>query len=167
MALSESLRTSVTAAVETLGLDCEDIVERTVGKRLNITVVVDKDGGVDLDTIADVSSAVSAVLDDAPGLDEPFVLEVTSPGVDRPLTHPRHWTRALNRLVEISVKEGSPTAADAGVHSPIRARITSVGDDHVSLRANTKGREYELTLPFADVEHAVVQVEFSKPGEES
>lgn len=165
MALNESLRTSVSAAVESFGLDCEEVAERTVGKRLNVTVVVDKDGGVDLDTIAEVSTAVSAILDDAPGFDEPFVLEVTSPGVDRPLTHQRHWARNLNRLVDITLKEGSLTAV--GSDSPIRARITSVEDDHVVVQGNVKGRAFELTLPLSDIERAVVQVEFNKPGEES
>src|SRR5687768_13691585 len=82
------------------GLDLEDVVVTLAGKRRLLRVVVERDGGVGLDTVAQVSSAVSRSLDDSDvmgGL--PYVLEVTSPGVDRPLTDPRHWRRATGRLV--------------------------------------------------------------------
>src|SRR3954468_24237916 len=77
------------------GYDLEELVVTPAGRRSVVRVVVDRDEGVTLDDIADVSRAVSAALDDNDGDlgPTPYVLEVTSPGVDRPLTDPRHWRR--------------------------------------------------------------------------
>lgn len=156
MPLSDSLRSDVCAVIEQLGADCEEISARKVGNREQITVVVDKDGGVDLDTVAEISSALSALLDDADGFDEPFVLEVTSPGVDRPLTLPRHWARARGRLVEVSLGDGTS----------LTGRITEADAESATVTVTTKGRSESLRIPYGDVVRAVVQVEFSKPGEE-
>ena len=81
--------------------------------------MVDSDHGVSLDDAADVSRDVSALLDAGNALgDVPYTLEVSSPGVDRPLTEPRHWRRARGRLVRVKVTgegpvEGRVLAADA------------------------------------------------------
>jgi ribosome maturation factor RimP len=105
----------VTAA----GLDLESVRVTVAGRRRLLRVVVDSDHGVSLDDAADVSRDVSAVLDAASVLgDTPYTLEVSSPGVDRPLTEPRHWRRARGRLVKVKVTgegavEGRVLAADA------------------------------------------------------
>jgi len=84
-------------------VDLEDVTLKAAGRRTVVTVVVDADGGVDLDRVADISRSISDVLDADPELlPGAFVLEVTSPGVDRPLTLPQHWRRARTRLVNIS-----------------------------------------------------------------
>src|SRR3954454_13105365 len=118
----------LTPAVQAAGLDLEDVVVNRAGSRSVVRVVVDADNGLDLDAVADVSRAVSAVLDDADDvLRGAYVLEVTSPGVDRPLTAPRHWRRnrgrkvhvvrtdgrdVLGRLVETSDDEGGDAAIE-------------------------------------------------------
>ena len=77
------------------GFDLEDVLVTPAGKRRQVRVIVDGDGGVSLDDVAVVSQRVSAALDDSAAMGSgPYVLEVTSPGVDRPLTQPRHWRRA-------------------------------------------------------------------------
>ena len=84
----------LTPAVESSGHDLEDVTVSPAGRRKVVRVVVDKDGGVTLDDIAEVSRAVSDVLDTPEAealLTGAYTLEVTSPGVDRPLTQPRHW----------------------------------------------------------------------------
>ncbi|MCU1592255.1 MAG: hypothetical protein JWP11_3511, partial [Frankiales bacterium] len=92
--------------VETTGADLEDVDVSKAGRRSVVRVVVDRDGGVSMDDVADVSRAVSDALDALdeaePGMLGPsYVLEVTSPGVDRPLTLPRHWRRNVGRLVTV------------------------------------------------------------------
>ena len=105
----------VTAA----GLDLESVRVTVAGRRRLLRVVVDSDHGVSLDDAADISRDVAAVLDSANALgDIPYTLEVSSPGVDRPLTEPRHWRRARGRLVKVKVTgegavEGRVLAADA------------------------------------------------------
>ena len=103
----DSLLDLLAPVVADQGLDLEDVVVTPAGKRRLLRVVVDQDGGVGLDAVAQVSSAVSRSLDDSDvmgGL--PYVLEVTSPGVDRPLTEPRHWRRATGRLVTAGLSGG-------------------------------------------------------------
>src|SRR5579863_4909586 len=106
----------VTAAA---GLDLESVRMSVAGKRRLLRIVVDGDHGVSLDDAADVSREISAMLDQANALGEvPYTLEVSSPGVDRPLTEPRHWRRGVGRLVKVKVAgegtvEGRVLAADA------------------------------------------------------
>src|SRR5215467_3213940 len=103
--LAELIRPVVSAA----GMDLESVRVTMAGRRRLLRVVVDSDRGVSLDDAADVSREVSAVLDASSVLGEvPYTLEVSSPGVDRPLTEPRHWRRARGRLVRVKVAgEGS------------------------------------------------------------
>jgi ribosome maturation factor RimP len=113
--LAELIEPVVTAA----GLDLESVRMSVAGKRRLLRIVVDGDHGVSLDDAADVSRDISAMLDEGNALGEvPYTLEVSSPGVDRPLTEPRHWRRAVGRLVKVKVTgegtvEGRILAADA------------------------------------------------------
>jgi ribosome maturation factor RimP len=106
------------------GLDLEDVTITKAGKRRLLRVVVDCDGGVTLDHVADVSQAVSKVLDEDDAMGPaPYTLEVSSPGVDRPLTEPRHARRAAKRLVKAELRDG-------GV---IEGRVLSADDTGVEL----------------------------------
>jgi ribosome maturation factor RimP len=132
--------------VTATGFDLEDVTVSPAGKRRVVRVVVDRDGGVDLDDVAEVARAVSDLLDADPDLlDGAYVLEVTSPGVDRPLTEPRHWRRAQGRLV-------TATLAD----ETVTGRVTASTDTDVTLDVDGTVR----TLLQAEVTRAVVQVEF-------
>lgn len=117
------------------------------GRRSVVRVVVDRDGGVDLDAVAEVSRAVSVALDDTDALGEaPYVLEVTSPGVDRPLTEPRHWRRNIGRLVSAGDRTG---------------RIREVTDDGVVIE--DKG-DVE-TISFGELPEGRIVVEFKRHDE--
>ena len=90
--------------VAAAGLDLESVRVTVAGKRRLLRVIVDSDHGVSLDAAADVSREISVLLDASNALgDVPYTLEVSSPGVDRPLTEPRHWRRARGRLVRVKV----------------------------------------------------------------
>src|SRR5690349_2133827 len=97
------LETLLRPVVTAQGYDLEEVSVAAAGRRSLIRITVDGEDGIDLDGIATVSRVVSDALDaaeqDGPAFAGPYVLEVSSPGVDRPLTEPRHWRRALGRLV--------------------------------------------------------------------
>lgn len=151
--LSELVRPEVAA----VGYDLEDLTVTAAGKRSVVRVVVDKDGGVTLDDVADVSRTISDVLDQVddtePGLfGTTYVLEVSSPGVDRPLTEPRHWRRNVGRLVTATLREGEP----------VTGRVVSADDDAVILDVDGT----ERSLAHAEVVRGSVQVEFARKSEE-
>ena len=138
--------------VERAGLDLEDVDVTPAGKRRMVRVVVDGDGGVDLDLVASVSHDVSEALDDADVMGEtPYVLEVTSPGVDRPLTAPRHWRRARTRLVEVT-----PRQAPVVVGRVVDADEDPDGGVTLDIEGS------ERVLRYEDIARAKVQVEFSR-----
>ena len=140
----------LTPVVAERGLDLEDVQVTPAGKRRLLRIVVDQDGGVELDSVAAVSTAVAAALDDSDVMGgSPYVLEVTSPGTDRPLTEPRHWRRARNRLVEATV-------ADAGT---VTGRVLEAGDDGVLL--DVAGEQRLIGWP--ELTGGRVQVEFNRP----
>jgi ribosome maturation factor RimP len=150
--------------VASAGYDLEELVVTPAGRRSVVRVVVDRDQGVTLDDIAEVSRAVSEVLDrndDGMGR-TPYVLEVTSPGVDRPLTDPRHWRRNTGRLVTVAV-------GPAGSTEEVLARITAVTDSGVELAVEAPGKPgakkrppTTRQLPWAELGTGRVQVEFGR-----
>lgn len=150
---SRHLLDRLTPVVARLGLDLEDVTVSVVGRRSVVRVIVDGDDGVDLDAVADVSRAISEQLDadDADGFTGPYVLEVSSPGVDRPLTEPRHWRRAAGRLVLVPV-DGEP----------VTARVSGVADDGVQLDVDGTSR----TVGWSSLGAGKVQVEFSRHSED-
>ena len=157
----------VEPAVVSAGYDLEELVVRPAGQRSVVRVVVDRDEGVSLDDVAELSRALSEVLDaqdEALGR-SPYVLEVTSPGVDRPLTLPRHWRRNIGRLVIASV-------GPAGSTEQLTARVLQVTDDGVLLAVEKGGTKKgqvrravgERTVGWAELGEARVQVEFTRPA---
>jgi ribosome maturation factor RimP len=143
------LRALVEPVVVDAGYDLEDLSVAQAGRRSVVRIVVDTDGGVDLDAVAEVSRAISSALDEADPLGEqPYVLEVTSPGVDRPLTEPRHWRRNIGRKV---------TAGD------VAGRIREVTDDGVVIEVNGDVE----TISFSDLPAGQVVVEFKREADAS
>jgi ribosome maturation factor RimP len=137
-------------AIERAGLDLEDVEVTPAGRRRLVRVVVDKDGGVTLDDIADTTRLVSRRLDEDDDLmgEASYTLEVTSPGTDRPLTAERHWRRNLGRLVKVTPHEGDP----------VTGRIVEAGDS--AARLDVDGATHDVR--YADVRKARVEVEFNR-----
>ncbi|MEV0384146.1 ribosome maturation factor RimP [Nonomuraea sp. NPDC050643] len=131
------------------GLDLEDITVTQAGKRRLLRVIVDRDGGVSLDDVADVSQAVSTALDDDDSMGQTaYTLEVSSPGVDRPLTEPRHWRRAAKRLVKAELTNGTV----------VEGRIMAADESGVDL--DVEGAAHRLG--YEDLTRGRVQVEFRR-----
>lgn len=150
--LGELVAPAVTAA----GYDLEDLTVTSAGRRSVVRVVLDKDGGVTLDDMADASRALGDALDAAdvaePGLlGASYVLEVSSPGVDRPLTVPRHWRRNTGRLVTATLVGGDEATG----------RVASADGDAVVLDVDGT----ERVLPYAELVRGTVQVEFNRKGD--
>ncbi|GAB4007967.1 ribosome maturation factor RimP [Nocardioides ultimimeridianus] len=135
-----------------LGLDVEAVELTPAGKRRVLRIAVDKDGGVDLDDVAAATRALNAVLDETDVLGEmPYTLEVTSRGVDRPLTLPRHWRRNLDRLVKVTLTDGSA----------VTGRATSYDEDPGgSVTLTVDGAEQ--VIAYGDIAKALVQIEFNR-----
>ena len=139
----------LTDPLSAVGLDLEALDLTPAGKRRLLRVAVDKDGGVTLDDIAEAAKEVSRLLDESDVMGvQPYTLEVTSPGVDRPLTHPRHWRRNTGRLVKVTCRDGST----------ITGRITGNDDDTASLDVDGTDRQ----VAFAEVAKAKVQIELNR-----
>lgn len=146
------LRSLAEPIVAALDCDLEDVVIRQAGKRRLVRVVVDHDGGLSLDLVADISREISRALDDHDVFGQSaYVLEVTSPGVDRPLRAPRHWSRAIGRLVAVTPKSGER----------FDGRVLDADADAATL--DVAGAEHRVE--YAEVARAVVQVEFSRIDE--
>ncbi|QLL09275.1 ribosome maturation factor RimP [Mycobacterium vicinigordonae] len=139
------------------GYEIEDVVIDSRSRPPRITVIADGDTALDLDTVADLSRSASNLLDslDAPGGDGigQYVLEVSSPGVERPLSSEKHFRRARGRKVEVTLADGSR----------LTGRVGPVRDGAVALVVRA-GRNLTLReIPLVEIVKAVVQVEFSPP----
>jgi len=163
-AAHERLIALISPVIQRAGYDLEELVLTPMGRRSQLRVVIDCDEGISLDDIAGMSHAVANVLDDDEGVigKAPYVLEVTSPGVDRPLTADRHWRRAVGRLVEVPVHNAS-SADDSGNPEPTVTRGRIVAFDGAAVTLSVDGAEQ--TVQLADLGAGRVQLEFHRPSE--
>ena len=154
---ADDLRGLLEPVVTAAGFELDTLDVRTAGRRHTVRVVIDSDAGVGLDDIARISRAASDELDSHEHLvGGSYTLEVTSPGVDRPLTVPRHWRRAHLRLVAVRPHPGTPLGSE-----PFEGRVGTAGDAAVTMLVGGALRE----VRYADVAHAAVEVEFAPPPE--
>jgi ribosome maturation factor RimP len=142
--------------VRSAGLDLESVRVATAGRRRLLRVVVDADGGPGLDDIAVLSRSLSAELDNSGVMGETaYTLEVSSPGVDRPLTAERHWRRAQGRLVRVPLAPGAP-----GYPDTVLGRVIMAGPDGVVLEIGGQ----RLEFGYQELGPGQVQVEFGSGG---
>ncbi|GLE53110.1 ribosome maturation factor RimP [Mycobacterium montefiorense] len=136
------------------GYEIEDVVIDPRVRPPRITVIADGDTALDLDAVAALSRSASALLDELDGFDDQYVLEVSSPGVQRPLTSEKHFRRARGRKVEMELSDGSR----------LTGRVGETGADAVALVVRN-GRDWAVRdIPLVDIAKAIVQVEFSSPS---
>jgi ribosome maturation factor RimP len=153
VSLTQSITDLISPAVTAAGFFLEEVQIASPGSHRIVTCVVDGQSPLNLDQVTIASRVISELLDTAEFMGEtPFTLEVTSPGVDRPLTQPRHWTKNLTRLIKITLSDGTITTG----------RLTEFNDANATLVENIKGRLKEHTVAFADIKRAVVEIEFNR-----
>jgi ribosome maturation factor RimP len=143
MGKKEDISAAITPALEALGFYLEDVTIISAGRRSMLTVIVDGDTHLSLDQVTSATKAIGEIVESVQSLGEtPFTLEVTSPGLDRPLTKVRHWQKNINRLVKVVLLDGSE----------IKGRIKDVNE--VSARVDEKNINY------SDIKRATLEVEF-------
>lgn len=150
MSLANNLVELLTPAVTKAGFVLEEITVTPIGKRRLVSVVIDcEDRNPSLDEVTVVSKEISAILDSYSQMGEmPFTLEVTTPGIDRPLTLPRHWIKNIGRLVKITPNEGEKFVG----------RISAYSSGQVQLDIDGASKNFEIS----DFSRAQVEVEFNR-----
>ena len=141
------LRQDILAVLESQGVDLEGLTVRPAGKRVLVRVLIDKDGGVTLDEVAEISKRLAAEFDSSNPLGEKsYTLEISSPGTERPLTLARHWRRNVGRRVRVRFRQET---------DPVIGRVLSVTESSAIL--DVDGNQSEID--FVAVDKAIVQVE--------
>jgi ribosome maturation factor RimP len=147
MGKKEEISAAITPALSDLGFYLEDITITSAGRRSMLTVIVDGDTHLSLDQVTVATKAISEIVENIQSLGQaPFTLEVTSPGLDRPLTKPRHWRKNIDRLVKIVLFDGKE----------IKGRVK----DATEISATVD----EQVVKFSDIKRATLEIEFKQVG---
>ena len=147
MGKKEEISAVITPALSTLGFYLEDITITTAGKRSMLTVIVDSDTHLSLDQVTAATKAIGELVENIQSLgDSPFTLEVTSPGIDRPLTKPRHWRKNIDRLIKVILLDGKE----------VKGRIKDASE----LSATVE----QQVIVFTDIKRATLEIEFKQVG---
>jgi ribosome maturation factor RimP len=153
MALKDQIAELVTPALSQAGYFLEDINIVTPGQHRIVTVIVDGESALNLDQVTVASKLVSELLDEATFMGEtPFTLEVTSPGIDRPLTLPRHFAKNVTRLLKVVKTDGEV----------VTGRIVSNSDLDVTLTVTEKKSVSDVVVAISDIKRATVEIEFNR-----
>jgi len=153
MALKDQVSELITPALHQAGYFLEDVNIVSPGQHRIVTVIVDGESGLNLDQVTVASKLVSELLDAATFMGEtPFTLEVTSPGIDRPLTLPRHFAKNVDRLLKVTKTDGIT----------VTGRILSNTESDVTLSVTEKKDVKEVVVALTDIKRATVEIEFNR-----
>lgn len=154
---AQRVREVVEPVVHEAGLALEDITVSAAGRRSVVRIVLDLGddavGSLDLDTLGSVSRGISAALDQSDPVHGEYVLEVSTPGTDRPLTELRHYRRARTRLVRLTMRDGSVVQ---GRMVDAQAEAYRLEDEHGA----------EVLVPADQVARGSIEVELSRHEQE-
>jgi ribosome maturation factor RimP len=143
MGKKEDISAAITPALEALGFYLEDVTITSAGRRSMLTIIVDGDTHLSLDQVTSATKAIGEIVESIQSLGEtPFTLEVTSPGLDRPLTRVRHWQKNINRLVKVVLQDGSE----------VKGRINEVNEESTAVD--------EKNIKYSDIKRATLEIEF-------
>ena len=144
----EIIATAIRPAIEGEGAYLEEVTVTPAGRRSLVTVIVDSEKHLSLDEVTSLSRIVSEIVENLTELgDTPFTLEVSSPGIDRPLTLPRHFRKNIGRLVQITKSDGTTT----------KGRISAADENAVVVD--------ESTIAFTEISKAILEIEFKSLSE--
>ncbi len=143
----EEIAAAITPTIESLGFYLEDLNITSAGRRSMLTVIVDGDTHLTLDQVTSVTKAIGEIVENIQSLGQtPFTLEVTSPGIDRPLTKPRHWKKNIDRLVKVVLQDTSE----------VKGRIKNSNQETATID--------DKLIKFTDIKRATLEVEFKQAG---
>ena len=147
MGKKEEISAAITPALYDLGFYLEDITITSAGRRSMITVIVDGDNHLSLDQVTVATKAIGEIVENIQSLGQiPFTLEVTSPGLDRPLTKPRHWRKNIDRLVKIVLLDGKE----------VKGRVKDVSEISTTVD--------DQVVKFSEIKRATLEIEFKQVG---
>ncbi|GAA3529963.1 ribosome maturation factor RimP [Aeromicrobium panaciterrae] len=147
--MTDRLESLVSDCVAPLGMDVEAVELRQGGRRKVLRIALDADGGIGIDQITTATRALNEALDSSDVMGaEPYTLEVTSRGVERPLTLPRHWRRNTGRLVRVTLADDST----------LDGRIGDSDDTGVELTT----KKDATRIPYDQITTALVQTELNR-----
>jgi ribosome maturation factor RimP len=153
MALKDQISELITPALAQAGYFLEDVNLVTPGQHRIVTVIVDGESALNLDQVTVATKLISSLLDEATFMGEtPFTLEVTSPGIDRPLTLARHYAKNLDRLLKVVKTDGDV----------VTGRISSSNESEVVLTVAEKKESKEVLIKYSDIKRATVEIEFNR-----
>ena len=153
MAITDQIAQLVTPAVEAQGFFLEEVLLVSPGKHRIVTCIVDGQSSLNMDQVTAVSRAISELLDEAAFMGEaPFTLEVTSPGVDRPLTKPRHFAKNVDRLLKVVRNDGEV----------VTGRISGNTEIDLTLSVAEKKEVKEFVIALSEIKRATVEIEFNR-----
>ena len=153
MAITDQITQLVTPAVEAQGFFLEEVLLVSPGKHRIVTCIVDGQSSLNMDQVTAVSRAISELLDEAAFMGEaPFTLEVTSPGVDRPLTKPRHFAKNVDRLLKVVRNDGEV----------VTGRISGNTETELTLSVTEKKEVKEVVMALSEIKRATVEIEFNR-----
>ena len=153
MALKDQISEHITPALHKAGYFLEDVNLVSPGQHRIVTVIVDGESALNLDQVTVASKLVSELLDEATFMGEtPFTLEVTSPGIDRPLTLPRHFAKNIDRLLKVTKTDGVV----------VTGRILANTDSDLTLSVTEKKDVKEVVISLGDIKRAQVEIEFNR-----
>jgi ribosome maturation factor RimP len=153
MAITDQIAQLVTPTVQAQGFFLEEVLLVSPGKHRIVTCIVDGQSSLNMDQVTAVSRAISELLDEAAFMGEaPFTLEVTSPGVDRPLTKPRHFAKNVDRLLKVVRTDGEV----------VTGRISGNTETELTLSVTEKKEVKEVVIVLADIKRATVEIEFNR-----
>ena len=156
MSLKDSIADLIRPVVENAGFFLEDVFTSNPGDHRIVTCMVDSLKPLNLDEVALISREISAILDESPLLIEgAFTLEVTSPGIERPLTLPRHWTKNLTRIIKVTLIDDTE----------VSGRLSEFDQTRAVLIENIKGRMKSHEVVFTEIKRAQVEIEFNRKDE--
>lgn len=155
MALKDQISDLLTPALQQAGYFLEEVNLVTPGQHRIVTVIVDGESALNLDQVTEASKIVSALMDEAAFMGEaPFTLEVTSPGIDRPLTLPRHFAKNLTRLLKITKTDGTV----------VEGRLAASTDSEITVTVTAKKETHDVVVAIAEIKRAIVEIEFNRKG---
>jgi ribosome maturation factor RimP len=156
MGLKDQIAQLIEPALHQADYFLEDINIATPGQHRIITIIVDGQSALNLDQVTVATKLISELLDEAAFMGEsPFTLEVTSPGIDRPLTLPRHFAKNLTRLIKVTKNDGEV----------ITGRATAATDSELTLEVAVKKEMIESVIAYSDIKRATVEIEFNRKDE--
>jgi ribosome maturation factor RimP len=147
MGKKEEISAAITPALTNLGFYLEDITITSAGRRSLLTIIVDGDTHLSLDQVTIATKAIGEIIESIQSLGQaPFTLEVTSPGLDRPLTKPRHWRKNIDRLVKVVLLDGKE----------ITGRVKAATESNATID--------DQVINFTDIKRAKLEIEFKQVG---